>query len=531
MLPEDKYFKTCSQDEVWQRYCGFFDLSIDEFIEIQEGLLMNQIERVADSPLGKKIMGNRKPKSVEEFRRMVPLTTYQDYEPYLSEQQEDALAEKPYFWCHSAGTEGSFKWIPYSYEIVGKAIRSYLAGVILASCSKKGEINIGPGLRILLITAPPPYASGSLMINVAHRFSWRVMPPLETAETAEFQERIKMGFQMALKDGVDIIGSLASIMVRIGEEVTEQTRGMKFSWFMLHPKVVSRLFQAWLRSKQEKRPILPKDIWKPKGILVSGVDTAIYKDGVAHYWGVTPHELYACTETPAYALQGWNKKWMTFIPDMAFLELIPYEELLEYQDDKDSQPSTVLLNEVEEGKLYEIVITQFYGMPLLRYRVNDVIRIVAMKDDEAGINLPQIAFQRRVGQVINLGGLCWLDEKTIWQAIANTGIKYTEWTACKEYDQNQSFLRLYLELKEEREVAKVEALIDEQLEIVDTDYKDVHSYLSLQPVRVTLLSTGTFDRYREEKIKEGANLAHLKPTHVNPPEVVIQRLSELSGEE
>ena len=85
MLSEDKYFRDLTEAKLWQRYCGFLDLSIDEFMDIQEELLMDQIDRVADSVLGKKIMGKRKPKSVEEFRRMVPLTTYDDYEPYLSE--------------------------------------------------------------------------------------------------------------------------------------------------------------------------------------------------------------------------------------------------------------------------------------------------------------------------------------------------------------------------------------------------------------------------------------------------------------
>ncbi|MCD6359032.1 MAG: GH3 auxin-responsive promoter family protein, partial [Dehalococcoidia bacterium] len=103
MLPEDKYFKTLSEEELWQRYCGFLDLSIDEFMEIQQRLLMEQIELVADSFLGKKIMNGNKPQSVEEFRLTVPITSYQDYEPYLSEQREDVLAEKPLFWCHSAG--------------------------------------------------------------------------------------------------------------------------------------------------------------------------------------------------------------------------------------------------------------------------------------------------------------------------------------------------------------------------------------------------------------------------------------------
>jgi hypothetical protein len=528
MLAEDKYFKTLTQDELWQRYCGFFDLSIDDFMDIQKGLLMNQIEMVSDSTLGKKIMGDQKPRSVDEFRQVVPLTTYDDYEPYLSEKQEDTLAVKPYLWTHSAGRGGSFKWVPHSSEIVDKAVRSYLAGGIIASCKKKGEVNISPGARILVILAPPPYNSGELFLALVQRFSARVMPPLEAVEASEFQERIQSAFQMALKDGVDFIGALASVLVRIGEEFTEQVGGMKFSLFMLHPKVSFRLLRAWLRAKIEKRVILPKDIWRPKGIFVSGVDTSIYKDSVAYYWGVTPVELYSGTEAQAYALEAWTRKGMVFLPHSAFFEFIPYEESLKLQEDKHYQPSTVLLNEVEEGKLYEVVITQLYGMPLLRYRLNDIIKVIAIKDDQAGINLPQIAFQRRVGEVINLGGLVNLDEKVVWQAIANTGIGYTEWAACKEYDQNQSFLRLYIELKEEKETSDVEAMIDEQLTLVDTDYKDIHSYLSIQPVRVTLLSPGTFQRYTEEKIAEGADLAHLKPAHMNPPEPMVQRLLQLS---
>ncbi|HEY87167.1 MAG TPA: GH3 auxin-responsive promoter family protein [Dehalococcoidia bacterium] len=529
MLPEDKYFQTLTQDELWQRYCGFLDLSIDEFMQIQKELLMDEIEQVADSWLGKKIMNNLKPKSVEEFRRMVPLTTYNDYEPYLSERQENALAGKPYLWCHSAGRRGRFKWIPHSNEIVEKTVRSYLACCILASCSKKGEINIAPGFRLLTVLPPPPYTSGSIVLSFFQHFSTRIIPPLDGMETVEFRERMKKGFQIALQDGVDIIGTLASILVRMGEEFSQQTRGIKFSLSMLHTKIIFRLLRAWLYSKWEKRAMLPKDLWRPKGILMGGLDTSIYKDDVAHYWGSIPYELYAGTEALIYAMQSWNKTGMVFLHDMVFLEFIPYEELLKLQDDKHYQPSTVLLNEVEEGKLYEVVITHFYGMPLLRYRLNDIIRVIATKDEETGINLPQIVFQRRGDEVINLAALAHLDEKTLWQAIANSGIKYTDWAACKEYDRNQSFLRLYFELKEEKEAAEVETVIDEQLKTVDMDYKDIASYLGLQPVRVTLLSPGTFQRYTEEKQKEGANLDHLRPPHINPQEAVVRHLLQLSA--
>jgi len=47
MLSEDEYFAKLTQEEIWQRYCGFLELSIDEFMEIQKELLMDEVERAA----------------------------------------------------------------------------------------------------------------------------------------------------------------------------------------------------------------------------------------------------------------------------------------------------------------------------------------------------------------------------------------------------------------------------------------------------------------------------------------------------
>ena len=530
MLSEDRYFQILNEDEVWLRYCGFLDLHVDEFMEIQKELLMDEIERIADSVLGQKIMGNDKPEGLEEFRSMVPLTTYDDYEPYLSERQEDALAIKPAVWCHSAGRGGRFKWIPLSSEFLDKITKNALASYILATTNEKGKVNFWPGAKMLAILAPPPYGSGLTVQTVAQHFSLQSLPDPNKTRHLPFPDRIQKGFQMALREGVDIIGSLPSILVRMGEEFGEQKRGGRFSLSTLHPKVMRVLLQAWLRSKKQRRRILPKDLWPTKAIFTGGMDAHIYKADIIHYWGREPYEIYISSEAFHIAMHGWNKRWMTFVPDMVFLEFIPYKELLKHEEDKDYQPSTVLLNEVKEGQLYEVVITQFYGMPLLRYRLRDLIRIVALKDDEAGVNLPQMTFQRRVDEVINIGGLAQLDEKTVWQAMSNAGIRYKEWTACKEDDQNKTFLCLYIEPIEQTDATELEMGIDEQLKIIDTDYKDIHYYLGYQPVRVKLLSPGTFQRYTEEKVKEGADQTHLKPAHINPPETVIKRILQLSKE-
>ena len=51
------------RDEFWQRYCGFFDLTLDEFMAIQERLLTEQLQLLAGSELGRKIVGGKVPRN------------------------------------------------------------------------------------------------------------------------------------------------------------------------------------------------------------------------------------------------------------------------------------------------------------------------------------------------------------------------------------------------------------------------------------------------------------------------------------
>lgn len=528
MRTEDRYFQTLTEGELWQRYCGFLELSVGEFMAIQESLLLEEIDLVADSLLGKKIMGGNKPRSVDEFRRVVPLTTYEDYEPYLSERQEDALAVKPYFWTHSSGRGGHFKWIPYARHATEVVAKRGIALFVLASAHSKGRVAFRPGARALLLFPPQPYVSGSLLYYISKDISVRAIPPFDGTEDMEFQERIKKGFGLSLRSGVDVICAVASVLVKVGESMADQAQRMQFSFGLLRPPVAFRLVRAWIKSRIARRAMLPKDLWRASAILSGGTDAGIYRDQIAHYWGQLPYESYSCAEAAPLAMQAWNKKWMTFIPDIAFLEFIPYESRGKSKGEKDTLPSTVLLSEVKPGKTYEVVITQLYGMPLLRYRMRDLVTFVAAGDEETGIQLPQMVFKSRIDDIIALAGLAELDERIVWQAMEDSGLKYADWSACKEYDTDRSYLRLYLELKEHREASEIERLVDLQLKTIDIDYRDIDTMLGLQPVRVTLLSPGTFQRYYEEKQKEGADLAHLKPPHMNASDAIVHRLLELN---
>ena len=373
MLPEDVYFKNLDRDELWRRYCGFLDLGIDEFLQIQRVLLSEELALVADSTLGRKILGPRPPRTIEEFRESVPFTNYRDYEPCLSDRREDALAVKPAAWCHSSGRSGKFKWIPHSEPIMEKAARNSVGIFILSAASRRGEIAIAPGIRILTGIPLAPYTSGTMFENLRKRFTFQPLPPPDLVRSLPFRDQVSRAFEMALRDGFDLAAAIGSVMVRMGEQMAgHAARASKLSPSTFHPKVLFRLLRALLRSWIQKRPVYPRDLWSPRGMIISGVDASIYREDIVRYWGVTPFDMYASTETMFMAMQSWTRAHMTFLPDSVFLEFVPHKGGEEAEPRHDR---TLLLDQLEPGGLYELIITQFHGMPLLRYRIGDVPKL------------------------------------------------------------------------------------------------------------------------------------------------------------
>lgn len=519
--------------EVWQKYCGFIDLSIDEVMKIQEKLLMEQIELLGKCELGRKFLGDKIPQSIEEFRKNVPLTTYEDYAPYLSEKREDVLPEKPYVWCHTTGRTGQHKWVPYTkrmYKVMGEF---FLIALIFATSKKKGDFSLNERDSILYCVAPPPYASGVGYRAMAEEFNLTFIPPLDQAEKMDFAERMEKAFKISLIKGMDIFVGVSSVLVNIGRRFSgegEKSR-MPIS-SLLHPLAMGRIIKALIKSKIARRSMLPKDIWRLKGIISGGADTKIYGKLIEHYWGMQPVEGYANTEsgTGGIAVQLWDYGGMTFIPHSSFMEFIPEEDSIKNREDPDYKPKTLLLNEVEPQQIYELVITNFRGGAFVRYRPDDLIKIVSLKNETLGVDTPQMVFYSRASDVIDLAGFARLTERAVWQAIENSGVKYSDWTLRKEIEEEQPVLRLYLELRgEKRGEEEIVEAIHESLKKVDSDYNDIEKMLQLKPLRLTVLSPSTFQRYMLKKQKEGADLGHIKPCHMNPPDKTIGDLLELSN--
>lgn len=515
--------------EIWSKYCGFMDLSLDEFMQIQERLLVEQIQLVNESPLGKMLFQEKHPHSIEEFRQIAPITTYEDYEPYFANQQETLLPQKPYLWAHTSGRSGGLKWIPYTkyaYQRLGERV---LAGVILSMARHKGDVRLEEGDTLVYNVPPRPYISGVSLRAVAEEFDFKFIPDLEINEELSFQERIEKSFDTSLITGIDVLGSLSVVLVKMGEQFAKGARSTKFSKTLLHPNAVLRILRGVLRSRIAGRTLLPKDLWQIKGMPCGGMDTTLYREKIAYYWGVTPYEQYGSTEEGAMATQAWNKKGLTFFPDAAFLEFIPEDEWVKWRQNSAYIPKTVLMNEVSAGNRYEVVITSFFGKPLIRYRMHDLIRIEAMEDYETGIKLPQMVFAGRSADFIDLAGFTGLiDEIMVWKAIINARIQFEEWTIRKEHSADHPFLHLYLEPAEQIDCENARNQIDTQLKVLNSFYADYAVMIEAPALKVTLLAPGTFQLYMKEMQSRGVDMAHLKPAHMNVSDEVIQTLTQVS---
>jgi len=523
-----RLLKARKYDELWQECCGYLDLNLDETMQVQKQLLEKQLSVLSKSEIGQAIMKGATPRTVEEFRRQVPLTTYKDYSAFLLKKREDALPVKPLFWGHTSGRTGeyAYKWCPITSGFWEEIEKLTIAAFAFCSCKKRGEIKLRLEDKLLYGAAPAPYVTG-LLARYAFSRIFNFIPPLDEAEAMSFAERGKKGITQALKEGLDYYSALPSVLVNIGERMGQGGGKRDIKALLRNPKFAARIIKGVIKSKRAHRPMLPKDVWSLKGLISSGSDSSVYREKIKEMWGCNPLDMYACTEGLVISMQTWDYEGMTFYPYLNFFEFIPEEDVLKSKIDSNFKPRTFLLNELEAGKNYQLVITNFHGGPFTRYIVGDMIKITALRNDKLDIDIPQMEYHSRVDDMIDICGFTRLTESVIWKALEKSGIPYEDWTARKEL-KSKPVLQIYVEMKGNGHLKPEEIAekVHQQLVILDKPYSELESYLGLKPLEVTLVPEGAFSRYMLNQMKAGVELGRVKVSHLNPPDSVIEFLQK-----
>ena len=525
-------YRAGDMERVWKRYCGFLELTTEEFEASQKRLLEKQLQVWKKSALVRKVFGGRAlPETVEQFRERAPVTTYEDYTDSLISRSETELPEKTYAWVHTSGKSGEyeFKWVPYTREMYENISDCTIASFILGPCRRRGHIALREGDRLMFSLAPTPYVSGLCMQAMHEQFNFRIWPEYEKALQMDFFERTREGMRLAFSEGIDYFYGITSIMLNISEQLANGGGGARATSQLRQPKALLRLLKGMITAKGRGKPLRPRDLWNVKGIMCSGMDTAIYRDRIRSLWGEYPWEVYGCTELAFIGFQHYAAPGLVVRDASCYIEFMELEDYGAWRRDRAFQPRLRRLSEIAAGKEYVLVGTSFHGGVFVRYVPGDSLKVASLHDESIGLKLPRFVFSSRIDDVIDIAGFTRLSEKAIWQAVENSGIGYVDWVVAKEYSNDNPILHLYVETRNGVDAPRAQALIHEQLTMLDQPYRDLQRMAGIKPLAITILTRGTFARYLKERQAAGIDPAHSKPPHMNPGQDVVTRLLAMSA--
>jgi hypothetical protein len=517
-------------DRVWQEYCGFLDFTLAEYMEVQNRLMLEQIDLYAGCELGRRIMKGKKPASVDEFRQIVPLTRYRDYADLLLPRIESVLPSKPLLWIETTweGAKNPIKVAPYTDSMIRCHKSSFITCLILSTSNEKGQFNLRGGENFLYGLAPLPYLTGLAPLILEDEISVNWLPPEKEAVNMGFSQRSKLGFKMGMQNGVDLFFGLSSVIAKMGDQFSAGSSGSasKINPLENSVKMNYRLLKAWKNSQDTKTAIRPKDIWSLKGLICSGTDSASVKTKIEQDWGVRPLEVFGGTETTCIATETWSKNGLVFFPDVCFYEFIPWSEVEKNLDDPDYVPHTYLMDELQAGTDYELVISNFKGGAFMRYRVGDIVKCLSLSNEADGLKMPQFAYLDREPGMIDIAGFTRISAATITEALTLSQLPINDWCAIKEFDEeNRAFLHLFAEVNPNGiHTASAREIINEHLAIyfryIDSDYKDLKALLGIEPLQVTIMPAGTIKRFAE--------LFGRRPRRMNPSHFDMIELLKIS---
>ena len=525
----EEKLKTLSQEEIWQEYCGFLDLSMEEYMQIQNRLMEEQISLWSNCPLGQSFLKGKKITSIDEFRKEVPLTSYGDYADVLLQKQGSMLPDEPIIWIQTTweGGHHPVKVAPYTKSMLDTYRNNVLACMILTTAHEKGKFDLKAKDTFLYALAPLPYATGLFPLALNDEIEIDFLPPVKEAVKMSFSERNVLGFKMGMKRGIDFFFGLGSVAYFVSLSVAAMGSGGsggKTSLKKISPAMLVRLLKAKHICKKEGRDLMPKDLFKPKGFVVAGTDNNSYKDDLERLWGIRPMELFAGTEPSCIGTETWTKNGMYFFPDTCFYEFIPEKEMERSLDDPSYQPKTYLMNEVIPGEKYELVLSVLKGGAFVRYRVGDVYRCVGLENAEDDTKIPRFHYIDRIPTVIDIAGFTRVTEYSIRSAIELSRLEIEEWVAMKEYnEEKRPLLHLYVEMSPKALMSQAisKEILREHLSVyfkyVDQDYKYLKRILVVDPLKITILKCGTFAEYQK---RSGKKLRKINPSKYDVMELL-----------
>jgi phenylacetate-coenzyme A ligase PaaK-like adenylate-forming protein len=521
-------------EDLWGKYCSFFEKSFSEQLEHNEKKLKEYFEKWKKTKMAEHLC----PKGVEKFED-IPLTTYEDY-PILHKFGEEIeklekavprrkgelwrdyydriskqvapmlegwMADEYAFCAKTSGTTGEPKWFAHGETFLKNMTMDLLAAISISASDNWGETKLRPGDKLLNIMAPAPYVAGTVAVEVFAPVL-KLVPPIEIIDNiTDMRKKINITIKL-IKAGekLDVIGGIASPLKMICDYFKRPDELYKNYYQSMNFGIAKLiLYFIYLRYKlAHKKPIRLKDIFSLKGVGAAGTEAKLYFNYLRDEFGIEPTQVYGSTELgfPFLGLPD-RKGYLTPSPRSCYFEFLT-------DDGKIKR-----INELEKDSLYELVGTPF-GSVLIRYQTGDLFRVIDFRED----GLPIFDCEGKKAALLDFFGYFRISEAAITNTIVKAGLpSFDRWCIQKVTEPKEHICVLmekgwdYTEKEAEEKIFEAlrEVLPDFQNYVRDFRVKDPSEI-----IKVEYLSKGAFMRYAMKKVKEGVPLGQIKFRKIIP---------------
>lgn len=506
-----------------------------------EKLLRKILRRNKNCEFGK-AHGFAKIKSVEEYRKAVPLTTYQDYEASIKRMTDNnekniITSSKVIGYAQTSGSVGNRKYIPITQPDVNIYVK-YTVTRMLALADDYSRKHFGKGIKPErgMYTGPayddflPNGMVASNVADVASRqisflFPYFVNMPFQRLFNVREIDYYYINSMLALANKNTLF-----LFSAFFKAVMDYIRYIERNWEQLADDIehgtISELAHATPEIKaQIEGAIKPnparaaeirlecskgfdetimRRLW-PNFSIISGIGTttfSAYSKLARNYTKGVPYEysIYGASEGLFAACDEAECEKQLLLVDSCFYEFIPV----------DDQDKIFSIDELEIGKEYIIIITNQAG--LYRYSCGDVIKVIDYLNE-----CPYVMFARRIGQLLNVFGEKTTEEHmnaAIEELQKAAGVEIVNWSVYVDIMVQPNHYVLLTENKAGVDMREYEEVAHEILSKVNPRYDYFVNDGRLGKVKIRNLEHGTNRAFMKMKIASGVPSTAVKPVRM-----------------
>ncbi len=507
---------------------------------VQRKILFDRIERNRDSQFGRD-HGFREIASLADFRARVPITTYEDYEPYINKMKAgrtDALLgsdQKLVMFALTSGTHAARKFIPITEEYVKNFRRSWFIWGVKAARDHYGMLHgsivqlAGDWDEFRTEAGTPCGNLSGLIAKMQGRLVRRLycIPP-EVGQIKDVTARHYVTLRLAVPRDVSQIStanpSTLVNLARLGDAekealVRDIADGTIAGRFDVPADVRARLHGRIAKPNPHRAreldeiisrtgSLMPKDYW-PGLVLLGNWTGGAVRAYLRHYpaiFGNTPVRdigLLASEGRMTLPIESGTASGV-LDPTMNYYEFIPENEI------HSPSPTVLEAHELVEGRNYFILLTTPSGF--CRYNIHDLVRVTGWFNDT-----PLLEFLNKGSHVSSITGEKISESqvaRAVDRALGELSLTLTAFTLAPVWDDQTPYYVLLVERDDVATEQLGELLCqraDDELKRINSEYESKRDTNRLGPVRIGWLDRGVWRDFCHKRLaRSGGSLEQYK---------------------